>query len=286
MSIDLYTKVDGVLEPSKGSVFRFPGGEMHIKYTPGDFSSLKNYALVKGADANDYIAASMWAEAVHFDGGKAHAIIPYLPGARADRGVPFGAMHYANLIDAGDFDSLVFFDAHSETMSNMVRMNHYSTHVEIHPWSVIERSLGDFRPDFVISPDEGSRLRSQAVATKLNVPLILGGKTRDFETGKLSGFTCEPVPETGHGLIVDDICDGGGTFVGLTKATGLPWDRISLYVSHGIFSGGEQAFGSLQKTFSRIYTTNSHHDFQKTLIPSYPSNVVVTDILTLMEPYL
>lgn len=285
MTIELYTKINGKLVPSKASVFTFPGGERHIKFERGDLQG-ENYALVRGADANDYIAAQMWVGAVHASGGEAHAVIPYLPGARADRGVPLGAAYYAQMIRQAFFDSLIFFDGHSRVMPEMVIDKNCRTNVEIHAWSVIENVLGDFRPDFVISPDAGARDRSQAVATKLKVPLYSASKKRDFETGKLSGFECEKVPETGHGLIVDDICDAGGTFLGVKEATGLPWDRISLYVSHGIFSGTEQRNRDLQKSFSRIYTTNSHHDFKYSLTNTFPSNVVASDILQVLEAYL
>ena len=56
-------------------------------------------------------------------------------------------------------------------------------------------------------------------------------------------------------LIVDDICDGGGTFLGLAqelKAKNA--GNLYLAVSHGIFSRG---FEDLEKVFTKIYTTDS-----------------------------
>jgi ribose-phosphate pyrophosphokinase len=79
-------------------------------------------------------------------------------------------------------------------------------------------------------------------------------KHRDAGTGKLSSFA---VPElrTHKVLIVDDICDGGGTFVGIARA--LPENHthmLGLYVTHGLFSRG---IGELVKYFTRIFTTDS-----------------------------
>lgn len=54
-------------------------------------------------------------------------------------------------------------------------------------------------------------------------------------------------------LIVDDICDGGGTFVGLAKelrAAGAT--RVYLYVTHGIFSKRLPLEG-----IDHVYTTDS-----------------------------
>lgn len=79
-------------------------------------------------------------------------------------------------------------------------------------------------------------------------------KERDPKTGKLSGFL---VPErkefkSNSVLIVDDICDGGGTFLGL--APELYDLDLYLYVTHGIFSKG---LTDLSKSFKHIYTTDS-----------------------------
>jgi ribose-phosphate pyrophosphokinase len=55
-------------------------------------------------------------------------------------------------------------------------------------------------------------------------------------------------------LIVDDICDGGRTFIELAKVL-RPWTtgKIYLYVTHGIFSNGLDVFNSL---IDGVYTAN------------------------------
>ena len=60
-------------------------------------------------------------------------------------------------------------------------------------------------------------------------------------------------------LIIDDLCDGGATFIAeaqYLKDTGLLGDRkLYLFVYHGLFTAGfEKIFGH----FDRIYTTNSY----------------------------
>ena len=55
-------------------------------------------------------------------------------------------------------------------------------------------------------------------------------------------------------LIVDDICDGGATFVGLAKelrAAGAK--KVYLYVTHGIFSKGLPLEG-----IDKVFTTDSY----------------------------
>src|SRR6266436_4439963 len=89
-------------------------------------------------------------------------------------------------------------------------------------------------------------------------------KLRDARTGELSGFGINnDIEEYEKALIVDDICDGGGTFIGLAELIhGInPGMELSLYVSHGIFSKG---FVELDKQFVNIFTSDfsfKHPDF-------------------------
>jgi ribose-phosphate pyrophosphokinase len=56
-------------------------------------------------------------------------------------------------------------------------------------------------------------------------------------------------------LIVDDICDGGGTFIGLAKELKKHnAGNLYLSVSHGIFSKGLK---ELNQYFTNIFTTDS-----------------------------
>ena len=88
--------------------------------------------------------------------------------------------------------------------------------------------------------------------------VLSASKSRNKATGEFIGFTV-PDPrlfETNAVLIVDDICDGGGTFVGISK-TLLDQEfvpRQGLYVTHGIFSKG---FENLNTHFEVVYTSNS-----------------------------
>ena len=69
----------------------------------------------------------------------------------------------------------------------------------------------------------------------------------------LKGATC---------VIVDDICDGGGTFLGLaTELKAKNAGELILIVTHGIFSKGLE---SLTSVFDKIYSTNSFSDFENT----------------------
>jgi len=243
------------------NAFTFPGGEAHITGTDDKYIAEYQIADLRGADSHELFQLAMWADACKRRYEKTVLILPYLPGARADRGIPLGARVYADFIGGLHLDQIITLDPHSWTMPNALRFGPVPGYLSIFPVSrIIKRELGD-RGDVynhpyvgVIAPDKGAVDRAQAAAKALHVPLFKAEKHRDFETGKLSGFTCEELPETGKLLLVDDICDGGGTFIGLAEATGLTDERLDLWVTHGIFS---QGLSTLRSYYGHIYTTDS-----------------------------
>jgi ribose-phosphate pyrophosphokinase len=103
-----------------------------------------------------------------------------------------------------------------------------------------------------------------------NIPQIQALKDRDPSTGKLSNFrfTDEsydviynlPAKEENYKvLVIDDICDGGGTFIPIVNNLKEAFSQIDekievdLYVTHGIFSKG---------TSPLLYTNNENKNFR------------------------
>lgn len=253
--IQMLTHRDGITAPDDARAMTFPAGEQHIVL--GEDATGPLAVLVRGAGAEDMVAAAMAIDAAKRAGRRTALVIPYLPGARQDRGTPLGAEVYARLINAIGADRVIALDPHSPVMPSLIE------NLAIHPLPrlvrrVMTRRVADIRMSpyvGVIAPDAGATARARAVAAALSLPLFQARKHRDFATGKLSGFTCEPLPKTGRLLVVDDICDGGGTFAGLAAATGLGPDRLDLWVTHGVFSGRA---AQLRDHFGQIHTTDSH----------------------------
>ena len=84
---------------------------------------------------------------------------------------------------------------------------------------------------------------------------------RDVKTGKLSGFKVYSDDLEGQDcIIVDDICDAGGTFMGLaTELKKKNAGKLFLAVSHGIFSKG---LDNLTQYFDTIFTTDSFNTLE------------------------
>jgi len=261
MPITFETRIGpGFLIPPTFEAMYFPAGEAHVKVVNENDSNgpLTEIATVTGADSNDLVVLGMWANAAHQRGAKTVALIPYLHGARQDRGIPFGANVYATIINGFSIGQIIAFDPHSPVMVGLINNLTVVDSADL----VMRRIIG--RPDTderahkytgIIAPDRGAMGRAQHVADRCGLPLYRAEKHRDEATGHLSGFSCEELPASGKFLIVDDICDGGGTFIGLAQATGIPPEQIGLYVSHGVFSGRA---GQLPNFFGEIFTTDSY----------------------------
>jgi len=243
---------EGFYKPSNANLFHFPAGEAMIGPAE-DPTEVPAIAFVQGADPDDLIMLAMAADYANQKGNGLIALFPYLPGARADRGFPFGAKVYANLINAMNLKEIICFDPHSPVITNLLHRVTVLDTVDVITRTVLN---GGKKYAGVISPDEGSRTRSGLIAKAAGIPLVNAGKHRDFATGKLSGFWCDELPDPeGTYILIDDIADGAGTFMGLAKEIDLPKEQFDIWVSHGVFSG--KAPG-LRDYFGEIWTTNSH----------------------------
>lgn len=127
---------------------------------------------------------------------------------------------------------------------------------QIFPSSSIQSALKDFGECDIFFPDKGARERYKHFYLFEGMNILHGQKKRNPETGKLSGFElADGEKKSDSILIIDDLCDGGGTFVGQHENVLKPmgYQRVGLYVTHGIFSKGIEVLDC----FDAIYSTNS-----------------------------
>lgn len=267
--IEFSTKIGpGFTTTPTFEAMRFPAGEAHVKVVNENDGKgpLTEVARLYGADADDLFTLAMWADAAQQRGARTIAQIPYLPGARQDRGMPFGAVVYAKFLNSLHIDHITAVDVHSPVMENLIeRLGVVDSSAIVRKY-VVGRRDSDVRAqrfEGIIAPDKGARHRAEAVARICGLPLYQAEKHRNPYTGTLTEFTCEELPETGRFLVVDDICDGGGTFLGLAEATGLPRERLGLFVTHGVFSNGA---ARLVEHYEHIWTTDSFEDSVHALV--------------------
>ncbi len=238
--------------------FVFSGGEPHIKLEAID---LRKEAVMITQRINSFEALGLICLAVdalrRMEVAEISLFIPYFPAARQDRvmvpGEPLSVKIYADLINQLGLQKVLVFDPHSEVTAALVhKVEVISNHQFVA--QVIEK-IGE--EVLLVSPDGGALKKIYKVSEALGgLPVVECSKHRDVRTGQLLGFKVFADDLQGKTcLIVDDICDGGGTFLGLAKALQEKNARkIYLAVSHGIFSKGTAA---LTAQFSAIYATDS-----------------------------
>ena len=246
--------------------FIFSGGEPHIKIKT---TFLAPSPLEKAGDEvvsithrlnsfNDLGLLCVTVDALHrMDVKNINLFIPYFPAARQDRvmipGEPLSVKIYADIINAMQLEKVTVFDAHSEVTPALLN------NCEVLPnHKFIEKVIENIGNEVkLISPDGGALKKIYKVSEFLGgVEVVECSKSRNVKTGKLTGFKVYAVDLKGTPcLIVDDICDGGGTFLGLAdELKNKNAGDLYLAISHGIFNKG---FDELNGKFKKIFTTDS-----------------------------
>lgn len=249
-------------EEIKFQSFTFSGGEPHIKIVP-DFDINKKVTITHRLNSfNDLGLLCVTVDALRrMDVKIIDLFIPYFPAARQDRvmipGEPLSVKVYADIINAMQLNKVFVFDAHSEVTPALLNNS-----TVIPNYTFIKEVLNRIGENVkLISPDGGALKKIYKVSEFLGgVEVVECSKSRDVKTGKLSGFKVYNDDLQGIDcLIVDDICDGGGTFVGLAEELKKKnAGKLYLVVSHGIFNKGFEVLDC----FDGIFTTNSFKDFE------------------------
>lgn len=267
--------------------FTFNGGEPHIKLlleTPVDPTEEVLIAQ-RICCSNDMMLLLLATDAVKRAGWKrVSAFIPYFPAARQDRvmvpGEPLSVKVYAQLLNTQGYERVLVFDPHSDVAPALLDGASVFTNEPFvrRVWSALGAADA-----CLVAPDAGAFKKVHALATKLGIHDVVScEKTRDVRTGKLAGFRVHSEGLEGrHCLIVDDICDGGGTFLGIAQALrDKGAARVSLAVSHGIFSDGLDKFDGL---LEGIYTTDSFRNLYHRAVHQVGLATLLADVFPRVE---
>lgn len=248
---------------------KFAGGECHVRLLNNYSEQDKVLIQTRLNTSDDIMTLCLAVDALrnmfvtHIE-----VFIPYIPYARQDRvmvpGEPFSIKVFANIINSLRLNKVVVFDAHSDVsvalINNCVLLNNHKMVSHF----IKELGLNNFT---LVSPDLGAYKKIDKLAQKIAYTgqIATGIKIRDLSTGKIikSDVNCDDLKGSAC-VVIDDICDGGRTFIELAAALkNKNAGDLYFIASHGIFS--HNAIERLhQAGYKTICCSNSISDLETT----------------------
>lgn len=186
-------------------------------------------------------------------------LMPYTMYARQDRvcnkGEALGIAVFGDLISNMGFKSIAIADPHS--IATQVAIKGAQV---IDQFDVFADIKSSWREWTIVAPDAGATKKCEDFAKRVGAKGVLTfNKVRDMGTVEITSLEPNQPIEVNAArkyMVLDDICDGGRTFVGVANAI-VSHDKlanIELAVTHGIFSYGLDVVTDI---YDHVYTTNS-----------------------------
>lgn len=261
MSIKLIVDSKGAETTS----WTFPGGERNIRiHEVGPAKVVTILCLYRSSD--DLVDLILLTNACRnkWPNVSVYLTIPYFPFARQDRvtvpGEPHALQAITQVINMLNFVQVAVMDPHSDVLSALFPPGKLRIVTQAEVWkdlgayAIIGNRAG------LVSPDAGAAKKIYNLSSRLSWGVIEASKDRNPVTGKLSGcsvpYTSETLNSFQELYVVDDICDGGGTFIQLAETLRESGylGKLFLCVTHGIFSKGMEV---LESHYDGIYTKNN-----------------------------
>jgi len=242
--------------PARFEASTFPGGEQHFRFKY--FVQHRTWDIHTALTSSDAIMQlAMAVDAIRQLNPHADIKLtaPYLPYARQDRvcndGEALALKVMCQMLNAMRFSEVEIWDVHSPvSLALLDRVRN------IQASRFVDRIVYEDPLKYVlVAPDAGAVSRVRECAKHRGMAVVRADKIRDPKTGEITDTVVYSDHIVHHNfLIVDDICDGGATFIALAKKLRPLTDgAVLLYVTHGIFSKGLEVFHGL---IDQIYCPN------------------------------
>ena len=253
------------------NISEYSDGSVNVTYPPSCLYNLNtNYLINIDARIKDSIGllALIYLldhlnNSVEYSNFTVHCSLDYFPNSRQDRTVntgaivqPFTLKTFCKILNS--FPNVVYFvsDPHSnviETLLNKVVVDSLYSLVSVFCKDNYN-ILKDI--DYLISPDQGAYKKVKAIGERYNIPVLVADKVRNPETKEIKLSLNTAIDLTGKKiLILDDICDGGRTFLAVAEVLKKQYNAktVDLYITHGLFPFG---YEHLKQHINQIYTYN------------------------------
>jgi len=241
----------------------FPGKEVGLKLA-GKVKDVETWITLWMPDSQDLILYFNLLDALRVAGVSKYNIsvrMPYVPYARQDRVCHEGESNALEIFSRmfrhmSYCREVIIDDPHSNVAIDDLSSMWYE--LKINRQSFCARDLPLYNT--LIAPDKGAHNKASTHKQVCNkvADCVFLTKTRsalgvaydDYKQDSLVGTAC----------VVDDLCDGGATFLSVGKmlrATQPRLTKLDLYVTHGLFSKGDK---DLHDVFDNVYCYNLYNN--------------------------
>lgn len=243
--------------------YKFSAGECHVKNIHL-IAKNKNKIVAFLKNSDDFMLLLITIDALRRSAPDCEIDLelPYLPYSRQDRvcapGDAYSLSVISKIIDDLNLNSVLVADLHSDIPKKLIKNLKNKIEIDLLNNDLI-KILDQY--DYFICPDNGCKKRIENFYKISQKKVAFFDKVRSENNTKviLSSHEFYQLKDK-NCIIIDDICDGGRTFVNLAKylnENNATPSKISLYVTTGIFSYG---LNDLRKHFNNIYC---NHTFLK-----------------------
>lgn len=248
-------KIGNVIQHIKQ--FNFPGGEVSVEIQPwGNCHNVDRVDIIAHLkNSDDIMSLLLVSDAIdrQYKNAKKYLTLNYVPYARQDRvcneGESLSVSVMTKLINSCGFAKVKIADPHSDVTTALIK------DVDIlESYDILKHK--DLSQYHIVAPDAGAYKKAYKWAQKKGaLGVITANKVRDVRTGNIVSVGVDADVKGLKLFVVDDICDGGRTFIELAKCLDGA-KSLELFVTHGIFSKGTKVLTDL---YDKVYSTNSFH---------------------------
>lgn len=257
--VKLYNDQDEELEVTQST---FPAGEVYVRINDVSKVTEEMYVYLYDASSEAIMRAIMLCSACReADASSIILMTSYMPYSRQDRVCRTGesdSFSEFQYILNKLFDTIATVDLHNlkSIDGNVISYDVDYTAPMLNVFSGSIDTLKVSSDALVLAPDKGAIERAKLFTDTFHVSYSNLDKTRTAEGIAQSIAEPNKVAQANTIIIVDDICDGGRTFIEAAKEIRKVNTMAPLYlmVSHGIFSAGLQ---ELQEYFKCIFVPDN-----------------------------
>lgn len=242
------------------SVTQFPDKTSQVWKIPDEHISQDNYIHWKFESEAELVHLTQLVQLIdnHLVPGKPRCrvtclTIGFLPYGRQDKDISnsttFALHTFSRLYNSLQVPTTYILDPHANDISRWI-----FGAVHVFPLYQLGLAVQMSGADAIVYPDEGAAVRYARVSSDIapSSAHIWANKVRNQSTGQIEGIEVD-ARGAKNVLVIDDICDGGATFIALAeKLKDQGVQKLSLYVTHGLFTKGIEPLA--RAGYSHIYT--------------------------------